>query len=1244
MINQSHRVFALLGVLATLCLIFACHLGTTPDTQETFNFPTLKEKIGPADQVTIILKDSTGKLVDVLFDGPVSATTSFQELKAPHYDGGKVIIHIEAKLGDQVVYKVERGFHPAQGGDQERIVHLSPSVSVLIQWASPRIREGEYLLLPAIQVQPQEISDKSLFWTSRNPKLLQVTSDSLKGIAPGQVRLVAWLKSDTTKRDSVLVEVIAKSALGKAPDSLRLVPDSMLLALRGPSGQFAVDVYPASASKDIQWSVLGANIVQITPNGNLTPQGEGIARVVATSLVEPAIADTAQIRVVAAMKVDSIRFGKRTSELFVLGAAESLSVWIYPPLAPPGMTLTVRDTGILRLTGRILQGLKEGETWVDAASNEDPSRRDSLAVIVFPTEIVDSVRLREDTLRLYVRGESLPLTPSIFPASLKGRYLWRSENEAVAKVDAEGRVSPVAAGQTQAVLKARADSTKQDHALILVKKDVPRIQVGGDTVIARGITLTHNPVVTQDYGVVTLFKWDLDGDGVFEDSSSSERKGLSYHYGEAKEYRVRFYVRDTEGNDTLHSRLVKAVNGRVVQITSPKDGSFTNKIDIPITWQLDGNPRTDTETLRLGTNLITRSAQDSAGNTYSHSITLTLDQTAPQRPLVKGPAVPVNTLKPRWSWESGDTSGSGTYRYRVDSPDLGTASFTTDTSYAPAENLQAGARILYVQERDEAGNWSESGTFTVTLDTTAPSAPSLQVTPGLPTNNPRPTWNWSGGTGDALRFYRYKLDSDDFRSGAKDTTGTTFQPSTGLSEGVHVLYVQERDSAGNWSATASRSVTLDFTPPATPLFDAAPYSPLNSTRPRWTWRSGGGGAKVFRARVDGADWSGVAERSDSSFTPEAHLIEGRHTVYVQERDAAGNWSEAAEKSTVLALRREVGGLSADGLFDVTSLISSKDGRVFMAYQKDWQNPSAGVKRFNGQVWEQLGDPSTFGKFLWSNSVAVSQSGVPYLALTDSLGRLTVVRYVANQWQPIGPQSFTPGSAGEVAIAISRTDVPFVAFRDGDNGGLATVMRWSGTAWENVGPRGISVGFSTFFSISITASGVPIIFYLDSGQEDADRIAKVVIQKYNASNENWSYVGNFPVRAAGNSPVSLVNTEEDSLFAALSVEESAGAGETYKYNASTWSTVGDPVNNPPETFFKPFLAIVPQGNKYVAYTEFSGERPHGRIKVLRGSSWVELPSVGSDMEVRGITTSPEGVPWILLNYQGTASVWKMSFDP
>ena len=761
MTKSTPRASAWFSAIAALCLIFACHLETAPETQETFSFPTLKDKIGDANHVLIQIKDSTGKLVDVLFEGPVDSTTRFEDLTAPNYSGGKVYIHIEATRNGETLYKVQRGYDPAQGGDiaQETIVIVDPT---------------------------------------KIPK------------------------------DTIPIVIVPKDTT--AQPRLRLQPDTLVLALRGPTGRFTVEFPAASSAGPVLWSALDPG-AEVAMDGLVNPKAQGFSRVVAANQTNAADKDTAWVKVLPVQPVDSIRFEKRPGALLLLGASESLAVRVHPPLAPQGIALSIRDTGIVRLSGGTLQAIAEGETRVYVHSLENPLRRDSLAVTVLSPKLVDSVRLQEDTLKLYVKGEGASLTPKIYPADLQGLYLWKSENPAVATVSADGRVTPVSQGQTQVVVRAWADSTKRDQVILLVKKDTPRILAGSDTIVVRGTALVHNPAVTQEYGQVAMFKWDLDGNGIYEDSATAVRTGLSFVYAEAKEYAVRFYARDGEGNDTVQIRRVKAVSGRAVQIVSPKDGSFTNLGSVTVSWTVDGVSQSSVETLKSGVNIVTRSSRDSAGNEYTHSITVTLDQVAPNKPLVKGPSVPANIPTPRWSWASTDTSGNGVFRFRLDNTDLNAAPSVTDTEYVAASGLAGGVHTLYVQERDEAGNWSQSGSFAVHIDITAPAAPTVQVQPTSPTNETRPTWTWSGGPGDALRFYRFKLDDGDFRTGARDTLATGFRPTAALSEGVHTLYVQARDSAGNWSPSGSAAVRIDITPPTAPTVRARTRRPMTAGRP-----------------------------------------------------------------------------------------------------------------------------------------------------------------------------------------------------------------------------------------------------------------------------------------------------------------------------------------------------------------------------------------------------------------------------
>ena len=174
-------------------------------------------------------------------------------------------------------------------------------------------------------------------------------------------------------------------------------------------------------------------------------------------------------------------------------------------------------------------------------------------------------------------------------------------------------------------------------------------------------------------------------------------------------------------------------------------------------------------------------------------------------PIVTG-TTPTNDTTPTWTQTTGG-GGNGTYRYKLDNSDLSSgATETTNASYTPSSAISEGSHTLYVQELDNANNWSNSGSKEIVIDITAPSNPA--VTGTSPTNDATPTWIWtSGGGGNGT--YRYKLDNSDLSSGATETTSTNFTSSNALSEGRHTLYVQEQDNAGNWSNTGSKEIVIE---------------------------------------------------------------------------------------------------------------------------------------------------------------------------------------------------------------------------------------------------------------------------------------------------------------------------------------------------------------------------------------------------------------------------------------------------
>jgi hypothetical protein len=268
-----------------------------------------------------------------------------------------------------------------------------------------------------------------------------------------------------------------------------------------------------------------------------------------------------------------------------------------------------------------------------------------------------------------------------------------------------------------------------------------------------------------------------------------------------------------------------------------------------------------------------------------------VDTTPPGAPSVTSTAVST-TPDPVWTWAS-TGNGVAIFRYKLDDSDLSSgSSVTTQTSFQEPFGLDDGNYTLYVQERDEVGNWSASGSFTLLIQTNLPHSPSVSAV--TPTSSLFPTWVWEAVGTKGNGTFRYEVDDKDLSSGAKVTSTTSFTPIIGLSEGKHSLYVEEQNADGEWSVSGFFEVEIDSTPPTPPKVSGP--SQTNDDTPTWSWIPRGESNEVYRYKLEtflGTDLSGgFVQTTDRSFTPATSLSEDTYALFVQQVDLSGNWSDS----------------------------------------------------------------------------------------------------------------------------------------------------------------------------------------------------------------------------------------------------------------------------------------------------------------------------------------------------------------
>jgi hypothetical protein len=303
----------------------------------------------------------------------------------------------------------------------------------------------------------------------------------------------------------------------------------------------------------------------------------------------------------------------------------------------------------------------------------------------------------------------------------------------------------------------------------------------------------------------------------------------------------------------------------VTQVTWANDRGGTGTASGTTSWTVAGI------TLRPGTNIVTITARDAAGNagTSTLTVTCTAPDTTPPTLAILTPA------SATYLTASGALAITGTASDDIEvtqvtwTNDRGGAGVATGTTSWTADGivLQPGTNVVTVSAQDAAGN-NAARTLTVTYDATAPDVAITAPTAGTTVAG---TVTVTATATDDVGVAGVQLLVDGAPTGTEMTTPpyAVVWNAAATPNGSHTLSAQARDLAGNTTLSATVVVTVaNATPPGlvaayafnegtgTTVWDASGNNNTGTLR-RATWTTAGkfGPALVFNgaARVTVAD-------------------------------------------------------------------------------------------------------------------------------------------------------------------------------------------------------------------------------------------------------------------------------------------------------------------------------------------------------------------------------------------------------
>jgi large repetitive protein len=188
------------------------------------------------------------------------------------------------------------------------------------------------------------------------------------------------------------------------------------------------------------------------------------------------------------------------------------------------------------------------------------------------------------------------------------------------------------------------------------------------------------------------------------------------------------------------------------------------------------------------------------------------------------------------------------------------------TSYA---GLDSGRHAFRV-EAQTGSQTSDPDTWTWTIDTTPPPAPSITRHPADPTDNTDAHFRYTDGERHVQ--YLCSLDSGGFRQCGDD------KHYAQLGLGGHVFRVEAVDEAGNTSAATEFAWTVLPPAPPKPKITSGPDDPTNQTGASFTYKDKS--SVSFLCSLDGSAFAACGTGVSGAQAYAGPLADGPHTFLV----------------------------------------------------------------------------------------------------------------------------------------------------------------------------------------------------------------------------------------------------------------------------------------------------------------------------------------------------------------------------
>ncbi len=235
-----------------------------------------------------------------------------------------------------------------------------------------------------------------------------------------------------------------------------------------------------------------------------------------------------------------------------------------------------------------------------------------------------------------------------------------------------------------------------------------------------------------------------------------------------------------------------------------------------------------------------------------------------------------------------------------------------------------------------------------------------------------------------------------------------------------------------------------------------------------------------------------------------------------------------------------------------SLVLDSSGNPSVAYSEcvnGCLDAQVSMKTLNGTTWGAFNGAGMSVDSASYVSLSLNSGGMPYLAYlypdVGNISKISAVRYDGTGWPQVGTAGFAIAEDDRIVLALNSSNVPYLAYSDGNKTGNISVMKFNDSAWEQVGTNGFSDRAATDISLAIDSKNTPYVAYSECMATGCE--ARVM--QLNGS--NWTQIGAVKNFIGGNADLtSLAVDKNGTLYLAYSDWEQGGKISVMQYSNST----------------------------------------------------------------------------------------------